>query len=183
MKLIKTNDEKNWLAAGKNLPRYNQMNINVATWARIIKRSQPSNDTASSISSSSSSLARPGSVSSSSLRPLPLNLTSPTPVTSTTSSLYAPAVTAPTAAVEAVDDKLLEAPGEKPQSAGTSAARPLSLSLSSSSTSTSAVDFVASQTSHTPPTYNPLLIANSMIPAQQNWVSYSFIVFIRFYSF
>lgn len=64
---------------GKNLPRYNQMNINVATWARIIKRSQPNehqHSTSSSLSSGGS-VVRPSSLSSST-RPLPLNLiTSP----------------------------------------------------------------------------------------------------------
>lgn len=55
------------------------MNINVATWARIIKRSQPNehqHSTSSSLSSGGS-VVRPSSLSSST-RPLPLNLiTSP----------------------------------------------------------------------------------------------------------
>lgn len=70
------------IAGNRNLPRYNQMNINVATWARIIKRTQPNDHpsqhpplTGTGSSSVSSSSGRPSSVSSSSTRPLPLNLT------------------------------------------------------------------------------------------------------------
>jgi len=57
------------------------MNINVATWARIIKRSQPNEHQHSNTSSLSSggSVVRPSSLSST--RPLPLNLvTSPASV-------------------------------------------------------------------------------------------------------
>ena len=72
------------------------MNINVATWARIIKRSQPNEHQHSNTSSLSSggSVVRPSSLSSST-RPLPLNLiTSPAsvslPPTSTSSNFSPP---------------------------------------------------------------------------------------------
>lgn len=72
------------------------MNINVATWARIIKRSQPNEHQHSNTSSLSSggSVVRPSSLSSST-RPLPLNLiTSPAsvslPPTSTSSNSSPP---------------------------------------------------------------------------------------------
>ncbi len=132
-------------AGNRNLPRYNQMNINVATWARIIKRNQPSEHHApltgsGSISSGSvssggpgGSVGRPSSISSTT-RPLPL-LNFPSspasmslPVTSSatpgSNSSSPPPPSTPTldmasaaaaVAAEMSSKQPLEAPGEKPQ--------------------------------------------------------------------
>lgn len=135
-------------AGNRNLPRYNQMNINVATWARIIKRNQPSEHHApltgsGSISSGSvssggpgGSVGRPSSISSTT-RPLPL-LNFPSspasmslPVTSSatpgSNSSSPPPPSTPTldmasaaaaVAAEMSSKQPLEAPGEKPQPSG-----------------------------------------------------------------
>lgn len=169
------------MTGNRNLPRYNQMNINVATWARILKRSQPSDHHQSLTASSSSSLAgstssRPSSVSSSSTRPLPLNMmTSPAstslPVTAATGNsppALQPSLDTPTDHHHhGASNKQLETPGEKqPAGQGThSAARPLSLSLSSPTspqgvTTPSPVGMVTSPI--TPPVVQP----GTMIPIQ-----------------
>ncbi|EFX88403.1 hypothetical protein DAPPUDRAFT_305606 [Daphnia pulex] len=101
---------------GKNLPRYNQMNINVATWARIIKRSQPNEHQHSNTSSLSSggSVVRPSSLSST--RPLPLNLvTSPASVSlppPSTSSNSSPPPQQPESHSAAVDSPHASPPQE-----------------------------------------------------------------------
>lgn len=125
---------------GKNLPRYNQMNINVATWARIIKRTQPNEHQHSNPGSLSSggsvTQARPSL--SSTTRPLPLNLiTSPASVSlplvsASANSSPPPPLETPTDTHDS--NKLEQQAGEKhglPGATGTSMARPLSLSLSS----------------------------------------------------
>lgn len=115
------------------------MNINVATWARIIKRTQPNEHPHSNTGSLSSggSVARPSSLSSST-RPLPLNLiTSPAsvslpPASTSSNSSPPPPLETPTDTHD--NHKLEQSSNDKhgPSSAtGTSMARPLSLSLSS----------------------------------------------------
>lgn len=123
---------------GKNLPRYNQMNINVATWARIIKRTQPNENQ----HSNPGSLSSGGSVTqgrpslSSTARPLPIHITSPASVSlplvpASANSSPPPPLETPT---DTHDSKFEQTAGEKhglPGATGTSMARPLSLSISS----------------------------------------------------
>ncbi len=115
------------------------MNINVATWARIIKRSQPNEHQHSNTGSLSSggSVARPSSLSSST-RPLPLNLiTSPAsvslpPASTSSNSSPPPPLETPADTQDASHNKMDENHKHGMSMAtGTSMARPLSLSLSS----------------------------------------------------
>lgn len=92
------------------------MNINVATWARIIKRSQPNEHQHSNTSSLSSggSVVRPSSLSST--RPLPLNLiTSPASVSlppASTSSNSSPPPQQPESHSAAADSPHASSPQE-----------------------------------------------------------------------